>query len=248
MKTLNLKRPIVFFDLETTGTNILKDRIVQIAAIKKFPNGDTEVKKTLVNPTIPIPKEAEEVHGVSDEMVKTAPTFAKISKSMHGWLLGSDLGGFNSDQFDIPLLAEEFNRVGIEWNLDGILFIDVLKIERLVKPNTLSEVYKRYTGTELEGAHDAQADTFATMTILEYQLEDFDLPIDVKSLEEFANENRVRVDLAGKLYENDNGEICYAFGKSKDVAVKKDPGFGKWMLNNDFPSDTKSILRSIFNS
>ena len=245
MKKLNLTRPLVFFDLETTGTSVTKDKIVQIAAIKVHPDGTEEVKKTLVNPQMPIPKEATEVHGITDAMVKKAPTFLQISKSMLAWLVGCDLAGYNSDVFDIPLLSEEFNRVILKFPMENTVYVDMLKIERLVNSHKLEATYKRYTGKDLEGAHDAEADTRATMDVLMHQITNFDLPLEVDKLQAYGLDGKERVDLAGKLCKNENGEICYNFGKSKGVPVKKDAGFGRWMLNSDFSTETKEMVREL---
>lgn len=155
---MNIERPIVFFDLETTGTDIAKDRIVQIGAIKIAPNGDKEVKNVLVNPTIPIPEGASAVHGIYDKDVQDKPLFKQIAKSMLQWLQACDLAGYNSDNFDIPLLAEEFARVGIEFPEQDCVYIDIIKIERLINSHKLGETYQRYTGKELTDAHDALAD------------------------------------------------------------------------------------------
>ncbi|GAF93458.1 unnamed protein product, partial [marine sediment metagenome] len=220
--------------------------IVQIAAIKIHPDGKEETKQTVVNPQIKIPKEASDVHGITDEMVKDSPTFLQISKSMSGWLSGCDLGGYNSDHFDIPLLSEEFNRVNIKFPEKDTVFVDVMTIEKKLNPRTLGAVYKRYTGKELDGAHDALIDTKATIEILEHQLESSsDISNTPDNLQEFGLDGKERVDLAMKLCKNKDGEICYNFGKAKNTPVKNDVGFGKWMLSNDFPSETKSILREI---
>lgn len=244
---LQLERPIIFFDLETTGTSIIHDRIVQIAAIKINIDGSEEEKKTLVNPCIPIPKDATEVHGITDDMVEKAPTFTQISKSLFNWMKDCDLAGYNSDNFDVPLLSEEFNRCKITFPVENTCFIDVLKIERLVNSHKLENAYKRYTGNDLDGAHDALFDTRATKEVLYAQIEKFGLNTLPADLEKFGLDGKERVDLSGKLYKNESGEICYSFGKSKDIPVKIDPGFGQWMLRNDFPSDTKRMIIKILN-
>jgi len=179
--TMTLSKPIVFFDLETTGVNTSHDKIVQIGAIKLNIDGTEEVKNVLINPTIPIPAGATAVHGISDEDVKDKPKFNQIAKSFAAWLRGCDLAGYNSDNFDIPMLIEEFSKAGVEFPEDGTSFVDVLKIERLVNSHTLGNTYKRYTGDELEGAHDALADVRATLTIFQKQLEvNSDFPEDTK--------------------------------------------------------------------
>jgi DNA polymerase-3 subunit epsilon len=244
---LNLFRPIAFIDLETTGTNITQDRIVQIGAVKLNPDGTREEKNVLVNPLIPIPKEASDVHGIKDEDVKGAPTFKQIAKSLFDWLFNCDLAGYNSNSFDIPLLSEEFGRLNIDWPMSDTKCLDVLKIERLLNPNTLEATYKRYTGLDLEGAHDALADVKATAVVLEEQLKSSEIPNDIVKIEEFQRDGQELVDMAGKLTKNENGDIIYAIGKDAGKTVKDNHGFGQWMLSKDFPRDTKRILNEIIN-
>lgn len=245
---MKLNRPIVFFDLETTGVNVTKDRIVQIAIHKIDLNGEQTSKKLLVNPGIPIPAGATEIHGITNEMVAGSPTFKQISKSLAEQLYGCDLAGFNSDVFDIPLLIEEFNRVGIEFPDPevNISFVDVLKIERRVNSHTLSETYKRYTGKDLDGAHDAMVDVMGTAEILMEQLEKFDKSMTAEELDVFCQGDRKRVDYAGKLYEDD-GEVYWSFGKHKDCLVKNERQYADWVLRSDFPEDTKKRIRTILN-
>jgi DNA polymerase-3 subunit epsilon len=244
---LNLIRPLVFFDLETTGVSITQDRIVQIGAVKLNPDGTQEEKNVLVNPTIPIPEEASEVHGIKDEDVKNAPVFKQIAKSLFDWLYNCDIAGYNSNSYDIPLLAEEFGRLNIDWPMSDTKCLDMLKIERLLNPNTLEAAYKRYTGLELEGAHDALADVKGTIAVLEGQLKSSDIENDIAKIEEFQRDGQELVDMAGKLAKNEKGEIIYAIGKDAGLVVKDNPGFGQWMLGKDFPRDTKRILRGLFN-
>jgi DNA polymerase-3 subunit epsilon len=168
---MKLTKPIIFFDLETTGIDIAKERICQIACIKIDLDGKQTEKELLINPTIPIPKEATEIHGITDEMVADKPTFANISKSLFEFFEGCDIAGYNSNVFDVPLLAEEFSRSRIEFPNWELNFVDVLQYERLLKPNKLADVYKRYTGKDLEGAHDALNDVRATLEILLHQTE-----------------------------------------------------------------------------
>jgi len=240
-------KPIVFFDLETTGISITQDRIVQIGAIKVLPDGSEEVKNVLINPTIPIPIGATAVHGISDEEVKDKPKFRQIAKSFAAWLAGCDLAGYNSDNFDVPMLIEEFNRVGIPFPEQGTQFIDVLKIERKVNGHTLGATYKRYTGEELEGAHDALIDIYATMKIFQRQLEENPLlPSDAGEIEAFCqgDDNNKRVDFAGKLYEKED-QVYWAFGKHKDKLITETVDYCNWVLQADFPSETKEWIRKV---
>ncbi|MEZ4961938.1 MAG: 3'-5' exonuclease [Saprospiraceae bacterium] len=218
---MHLTRPLIFFDLETTGTNTAQDRILQIGAIKMRPDGGREEKNVLINPGIPIPAAATAVHGISDEDVKDAPVFRQIAKSFAQWLSGCDLAGYNSDNFDVPILVEEFDRVGIEFPEEGTRFIDFLKIERNVNSHRLEETYKRYTGQPLDGAHDALADVRATATVFQLQLErNPNLPTSIPDLEELCQGENGRVDFAGKLYEKD-GQVCWSFGKHKGELVSE---------------------------
>lgn len=238
-------KPIVFFDLETTGVNTSQDKIVQIGAIKLKVNGTEEVKNVLINPTIPIPAGATEVHGISDEDVKDKPKFNKIAKSFAGWLSGCDLAGYNSDNFDIPMLLEEFNRAGVEFPEEGTSFVDVIKIERLVNSHTLGSTYKRYMGKELEDAHDALADVRATLEIFRKQLvTNPDLPKEAAEIDAYCQGEHKRVDYAGKLYEEE-GEVFWNFGKHRNELVSKTVRYAKWVLGTDFPEDTKRRIRKL---
>jgi DNA polymerase III subunit epsilon len=242
---MQLSKPIVFFDLETTGVNTASDRIVQIGAVKIMPDGSREEKNVLINPTIPIPASASAIHGISNEAVQGAPVFRQIAKSFAQWLSGCDLAGYNSDNFDVPMLVEEFARAGIDFPEEGTRLIDVLKIERNVNSHRLEESYKRYTGQSLDGAHDALSDIRATVTIFEKQLERHpNLPASIPELEELCQGENSRIDFAGKLYEK-NGQAYWAFGKHKDQAVSETRDYAEWALRQDFPSDTKKHLRRI---
>ena len=239
------KRPIVFFDLETTGVSTTNDRIVQIGAIKLLADGTEEVKNVIINPTIPIPAGATVVHGIGDEDVQDKPKFRQIAKSFLKWLSGCDLAGYNSDNFDVPLLIEEFARVGITFPEEGTSFIDVLKIERMVCSHKLGNTYQRYTGEELEDAHDALADIRATLTIFQKQLEkNPDLPIEAADIDLLCQGENRRVDFAGKLYEKE-GQVYWRFGKHKDKLVSKTASYANWVLGSDFPSETKAQIRKV---
>lgn len=238
-------KPLVFFDLETTGVSTSKDRIVQIGAIKLMPDGTEEVKNVLINPTIPIPEEATMVHGISNADVKDKPKFAQISKSFFAWLSGCDLAGYNSDNFDVPMLIEEFNRAGLTFPEEGTSFVDVLKMERMVNSHTLGNTYKRYMGKELEDAHDALADVRATLAIFQKQLEkNEELPKEAKDIDVYCQGDNKRVDYAGKLFQKDGG-IYWRFGKHKGKLVSETASYAKWVLESDFPEETKKQIRKI---
>ena len=238
-------KPIIFFDLETTGVSITKDRIVQIGAVKVFPDGKEEEKNVVINPTIPIPPGATAIHGISNEEVKDKPKFKQIAKSFHAWLSGCDLAGYNSDNFDIPMLIEEFSRVGMPFPEPETHFIDVLKIERKINGHTLGATYQRYTGEELEGAHDALIDIYATIKIFHKQLElNPLLPSDAAEVEAFCQGDQKRVDFAGKLYEKE-GQVYWRFGKHKNQLVSTTASYNNWVLGGDFPEETKKHIRKI---
>lgn len=242
---LKLERPICFFDLESTSVDTEVARIVQIAGIKIFPDGKREEKNILINPEIKIPIECTEIHGITDEMVKDKPTFRQYAQGIKDWFYGSDIGGFNSDSYDVNLLIAEMDRAGItfaDWDLN---LLDVMKLYRKLYPNTLSEIFKRLFDEELDGAHNALNDVVATEKIL-YKILPEELTT-VKEVDEFLQEDKFRVDYAGKLYKDLEGVVKYNFGKDKDKSVKAEPGFGRWMLNQSFSKDTKDKLKQILN-
>ena len=246
---LELKKPIVFFDLETTGINIAKDRIVEISILKVFPNGNKESKTWLVNPEMKIPKESSEIHGITDEKVANEPTFKQLAKEVETLIKGCDLAGFNSNRFDIPLLAEEMLRVGIDFDMNNRVAIDVQVIFHKKEQRTLSAGYEFYCGKDLENAHSAEADTLATYEILLAQLEKYDdIGKDVKSLSEYSSHNK-RADFAGFLmFDKDDNEL-FSFGKYKGRKVtdvfEENPGYYAWIQNADFPLYTKKVLTQI---
>lgn len=246
---LNLKNPLIFFDLETTGIDIVNDRIVQIAYLKVYPNGKEESKTYLVNPTVPINPKSIEIHGITDEMVKNEPTFTEIGKTLVQVFEGSDFGGYNLNKFDLPLLAEEFLRAGIDFDLKKRKVIDVQVIFHKMEQRTLSAAYKFYCKKEMENAHDAAADTLATYEILQSQLDTYDnLKNDVDELSKFSAHNR-NVDFVGRIILDDKDREVFNFGKYKGKAVedvlKKDPGYYGWIINSDFPLYTKKVLTNI---
>ena len=246
---LNLKNPLVFFDLETTGTNINADRIVEICYLKVYPNGNEEAKTMRINPGMHIPEEASAVHGIFDEDVKDCPTFKEVARNIARDIEGCDLAGFNSNRFDIPVLAEEFLRAGVDVDLGRHKFIDVQVIFHKMEQRTLSAAYKFYCGKNLEDAHTAEADTRATYEVLKAQLDRYpDLKNDVAFLSEYSSFNR-NVDFAGRMVYNDAGVEVFNFGKYKGTSVaevlKKDPGYYSWILNSDFTLNTKAMLTKI---
>ncbi len=246
---LKLSRPLCFFDLETTGIQQAKDRIVEISILKIYPNGNKESKTWLVNPTIPIPPKTIEFHGITDEMVKNEPTFQELAPQIHTMIKDSDLAGFNSDRFDIPLLAEELLRVGIDFDMKNRFSVDIQNIFHKKEERTLSAAYKFYCSKDLTNAHSAEADTNATYEILKAQLDRYnDLENNVKSLAEFSRRKEA-VDFAGFIVLNENGEEIFTFGKYKGMTVDevfdKDPGYYGWIQNADFPLYTKKVLTGI---
>lgn len=246
---LNLRNPLVFFDLETTGVNITKDRIVELSYIKVMPNG-TEIKKTIrVNPEMHIPESATALHHITDEDVKDKPTFKEIAKSLANDFEGCDFAGFNSNRFDIPLLMEEFLRVGVNFDISKRKFIDIQTIFHKMEQRTLTAAYKFYCNKDLDNAHSANADTEATYEVLQAQLERYpNLENDVDFLSRFSSQNR-NVDLAGRIVLNDDNVEVFNFGKYKGQPVadvlKKDTGYFGWIMQGDFPQNTKNVLTNI---
>ena len=246
---LKLSKPICFFDLETTGIDITKDRIVEISILKVYPNGNKESKTWLVNPTIPIPKAASDVHGITDERVAGEPTFKELAKQIHNMIKDSDLAGYNSDRFDIPLLAEEMLRAEVDFDLGNRVSVDVQTIFHKMEQRTLSAAYKFYCGKNLIDAHTASADTNATYEILKAQLDRYDnLENNIKKLSEFTYRKQI-ADFAGFIGYNDKGEETFTFGKHKGKRVEdifdEEPGYFGWLLSADFPLFTKKILTAI---
>ncbi|MFK8061451.1 MAG: exonuclease domain-containing protein [Polaribacter sp.] len=246
---LELKKPIVFFDLETTGVNIATDKIVEISILKVFPNGNKESKTWLVNPEIEIPQGATDVHGITNEKVVTEPTFKELASKVNEMIADSDLAGFNSNRFDIPLLAEELMRVGIDFDMKNRKAIDVQVIFHKKEQRTLSAGYQFYCGKELEGAHGAEADTNATYEILLAQLDKYDdIENSVAALSEYSTHGK-RADFAGFILINEEDQEIFSFGKYKGRTVeevfKENPGYNNWIQNADFPLYTKKVLKEI---
>lgn len=248
---LNLKNPLLFFDLETTGLDISRDRIVEIAAVKVFPDGHVEEKRRLINPTIPIPKEAQDVHHISDEDVKDQPTFKQVAKSLAQWMEGCDIAGYNSTRFDIPLLAEEFLRAGVDFDFRKRKLIDVQVIFHKMEQRTLVAAYAFYCNKNLEDAHSALGDVRATYEVLKAQLDRYQdtLQNDVEKLSEFTTVTRM-ADYAGRIAYNENDEAVFNFGKHKGRRVidvlRTEPSYYDWMMNGDFTLDTKKVLTGLY--
>jgi len=258
---LNLKNPLAFFDLETTGTNIANDRIVEMAFLKVFPSGETERMVTRINPTIPIPEESSMIHGIRDEDVQESPTFKSIAKKLAKFLEGTDLAGFNIVRFDVPVLVEEFLRVDVDFEVGNRKLVDAQKIFFMMEKRTLTAAYKFYCDKNLEGAHGAEADTMATYEVFMSQIERYQgqdvldmqgnvvsrIENDMNSIHKLVSSNMV--DLAGRLVLNDKGVEVFNFGKHKGKPVaevfKKESGYYDWMMKGDFPLDTKRKLTQI---
>jgi len=259
---LNLKNPLVFLDLETTGINIVTDRIVEIAFLKIHVDGSEEERVLRINPEIPISEEASRIHGITNDDVKEEPTFKEVAKSLAQFIEGCDLAGFNSNRFDIPLLAEEFERAGIDIDLKKKKFIDVQAIFHKMEKRTLKAAFKFYCKKELTDAHSAMADTRATYEVMQSQLDMYkdsiyedsngnkSVPVvnDVDQLSEFSSYNR-NVDFVGRIVSDENGVEVFNFGKNKGVPVEKvleeQPGYFGWIMNGEFPMYTKKVLTHI---
>lgn len=246
---LKLEKPIVFFDLETTGVNIATDRIVEISVLKLFPNGNKESKTWLVNPEVEIPKESAVIHGITNEKVVTEPTFKQLAPKVSEMIAGCDLAGFNSNRFDIPLLAEELMRAGIDFDMKNRKAIDVQVIFHKKEQRTLSAGYQFYCGKELEGAHGAEADTNATYEILLSQVDKYDdIGNTVETLSAYSTHGK-RADFAGFILMNEEDQEIFSFGKYKGRTVeevfKENPGYNNWIQNADFPLYTKKVLKEI---
>ena len=247
---LNLNRPIVFFDLETTGIDIVNDRIVEICLLKVFPNGNEESKVMRINPTVHIPEEASAVHGIFDEDVANCPTFKEVAADVWDFFKGCDIGGFNSNRFDIPMLVEEFLRAGINADLHHCLCIDVQNIYHKLERRTLVAAYKFYCHKDLENAHSALADTQATYEVLCAQLDHYPdvLKNDADFLAEYSKTNR-NLDYAGRIVLDDNDTPVFNFGKYRGMSVsevlRRDPGYYSWMMQGDFALNTKQVLNEI---
>ena len=247
---LNLKNPLVFFDLETTGTNINADRIVEICYLKVYPNGNEESKTLRINPEMHIPEDASAIHGIYDADVADCQTFKDVAKKIASDIEGCDLAGFNSNRFDIPVLAEEFLRAGVDIDLMKRKFVDVQVIYHKLERRTLSAAYKFYCDKDLEDAHTAEADTRATYEVLKAQLDHYpeELVNDINFLSEYSCHTK-NVDFAGRIVYNEQGVEVFNFGKYKGMSVaevlKKDAGYFGWIMQGDFTLNTKNVLTKI---
>jgi len=246
---LNLKRPLVVFDLETTGISISTDRIVEIACIKVHVNGEEELKVMKINPGIPIPPESTAIHGISDADVADAPTFSQVAKELGEFMKGCDFAGFNSNKFDFPLLVEEFLRAGVDFDVENRRFIDAQRIYHTMEPRNLSAAYKFYCNKSIENAHHAEDDTKATLEVLKAQINHYqELQNDIEFLHQFSGQTK-NVDLAGRMVYNKDGKEVFNFGKHRNKLVEEvletDRGYYQWMLDGDFSLDTKRRLTQI---
>ena len=247
---LKLKRPIIFFDLETTGLNITNDHIVELSIIKVFPDGHEEEKTRRINPGMPIPAEATAVHHITDDDVKDCPKFKQIAKSLAQMFEGCDIAGFNSNRFDIPMLAQEFSNAGVDVDFSKMRFVDVQSIYHKKEPRNLIAAYKFYCGKDLTEAHSANADTRATLEVLKAQLDYYDdLENDIEKLSEMSFSGK-NIDLAGRIVKNEKGEAVFNFGqyrgKTVESVLKSTPQYLDWIEKSDFPANTKDVVRRIY--
>jgi len=247
--SLNLSRPLVFFDLETTGISTSKDRIIEIYLIKLMPDGSENHLHEFYNPGIPIPEEATAIHGITNEDVKDKPKFMDKAHQLVSFFENTDFAGFNSNKFDVPLLVEEFYRAGVEFDLENRKFVDAMRIFHAKEPRNLAAAFKFYCNLDLENAHSAKYDTIATFEILKAQLERYtDLDNTVEGLHKMSLQND-QVDLAGRIIYNEKKQEVFNFGKHKGKLVKevfkKEPSYYDWMVQSDFPANTKNVLTKI---
>ncbi len=246
---LKLKRPILFFDLETTGIDISNDRIVEVSMIKIMPDGEEIVKTRKLNPGIPIPAESTAIHGITDEDVKDCPTFAQIARSLAQFTEGCDFAGFNSNKFDVPLLVEEFLRAGVDIDIKKRKFVDVQNIFHKLEQRTLVAAYKFYCQQDLSNAHSAEADTRATFEVLKAQIDKYsELENDIDFLAQFS-QRASTADFAGFIIYDDQENELFGFGKYRGQSVakvfEKEPSYYSWMMNGNFPLYTKKVISEI---
>lgn len=246
---LQLTRPIVFFDLETTGVDVMKDRIVEISMVKLLPDGNIIEYTQRVNPDIPIPEQASQVHHITNDDVANEPKFAELASTLAQNFSGCDIAGFNSNRFDLPLLLEEFNRAGVIFDISDVRLIDVQTIFHKKEPRNLIAAYKYYCDKDLTDAHSASADTMATYEVLMAQLEKYeDLPTTVDKLSEFSSQTR-NIDIMGRLIYDDQNREVINFGKHKGELAEKvlatEPGYFSWIANGQFSQNTKDCFARI---
>lgn len=250
---LKLTRPLIFLDLETTGTSVETDRIVEICLIKVYPDGRDEEGVWRVNPGRHIPEEASHVHGIYDADVADKPTFKQLAPTIMQWIEGCDLAGYNSNRFDVPLLVQELLRAGVRYNVENVSMIDVQNIFYKKEPRTLSAALKFYLGQDLKDAHTSAADTRATYNVLMAQLDryadDPEVKNDVQALADYTRMSR-NVDLAGKFVRNEQGSIVFNFGQHKGKPVsevlRQNPGYYNWFMEKDFAQNSKDVLARIY--
>ena len=246
---LELTKPLVVFDLETTGVSTVNDRIVELYMIKLTPDGERVDLHHYVNPSIPIPAEATAVHGISNEDVKNKPTFNQLATEVYEFIKGCDFGGFNSNRFDMPMLVEELMRCNIEPSLLDVKFVDAQRVFHKMEPRNLTAAYKYYCNKDLENAHSAKADTEATMEIILSQVQKYEeLAKTPEGIHEFTGQDKM-VDLAGRFVRNKDGDVCFNFGKYKGQSFKAvmeaNQGYYDWMMRGEFPAQTKQVMRML---
>lgn len=246
---MKLEKPIIFFDVETTGLDTSKDQIIEVSFVKLNIDMTKEIKTKRFNPDVEINPKAQEIHGTSKEDLKDEPKFKQFAKEIYTFLQGCDIAGFNSNKFDVPMLYSEFLRAGIEWDYSGVNFIDVSNIYRILNPRTLVQAYKDYCDKDLTDAHSAESDTLATLEVFTAQLEKHDeLPKTSKEISFFSNYEKDILDISGCFTNNDEGEIVFNFGKHKDNLAKNQKNYINWMLKSSFAPDTKKICSLILNN
>ena len=246
---LNLRKPLIFFDLETTGLNIMTDRIIEIAYLKVYPNGNEESKCMRINPEMPIPEQSTAIHHITNEDVQDCPTFKHVAQTIANDFRGCDIAGYNSNSFDVPFLAEEFLRAGADFDFANSRFIDVQVVFHKMEQRTLEAAYRFYCNAELTDVHSADADTRATYEVLMAQLDRYpELQNDVEFLSKFTKYNR-NVDYAGRIVLDEKGVEIFNFGKHRGKSVEEvfrvEPTYYSWMMNGDFPLYTKKVLTAI---
>lgn len=245
--SLTLTRPIVFFDLETTGFSFENDRIVQIALLKIYPDGKEEMLNILINPGMPIPPSSTEIHGVTDDDVKDKPRFKKVAEQILDFIFSCDIGGFNINKFDLPFLRFEFQRAGIIYDVSNVNIVDPQIIYHKKEPRNLTAAYKDYCGKELDGAHNAEVDIRATSEVFFAQVKKYDdIGNTISEISSFSQYGDTRpADISGKLLYDKEGDLIFNFGKNKGIKVIDDLDYARWMVNKDFPEDTIELLRQI---
>jgi DNA polymerase III subunit epsilon len=259
---INLTKPLIFIDIEATGLSVGSDRIVEISLMKINIDNSTEIRTELINPEMPIPPVVTKLHGITDEDVKDAPTFKQLASSLLRFMGNADLAGYNSNKFDVPMLAEEFLRAEVDFDLEGRRLVDVQNIFHFMEPRNLAAAYRFYCNKTLEGAHSAETDTVATYEVFKAQLQRYESAIledengntyqpvvnDIGKLSELSARTK-NVDLAGRIIYNAKGEEVFSFGKHKDKTVvevfTKEPSYYSWMMNGDFPLYTKKVITKI---